>query len=145
MDNLEAIDQRLSRGPFTHMAPSPNGKSLALLTISGMLWVVSTDFQRNLAEFDSTSTGAEGPVKQVEWCGNDAILVTWDALVLLVGPFGDTLQCVQLHLLPKVNDTKHRYYYAGPTFAVTEVDGVRMTATDACDFIQKVPGNEAFP
>lgn len=69
-----------------------------MLTISGMLWVVSTDFQRNLAEFDSTSVGAEGPVKQVEWCGNDAILVTWDALVLLVGPFGDTLQCVPLQI-----------------------------------------------
>jgi hypothetical protein len=95
VDNLEAVDQRLSRGPFTHMAPSPNGKSLALLTETGTLWVVATDFQRNLAEFDSTSVvGAEGPVRQVEWCGNDAILVTWEALVILVGPFGDTLQCV---------------------------------------------------
>ncbi|KAH9962881.1 vacuolar assembling/sorting protein VPS16 [Russula dissimulans] len=125
VDNLEAIDQRLSRGPFTHMVPSPNGKSLALLTTSGMLWVVSTDFQRILAEFDSTSVGAAGPVKQVEWCGNDAILVTWDALVLLVGPFGDTLQ----------------YFYVGPTFAVTEVDGVRVIAPDTCDFIQKVPAS----
>ena len=106
MDNLEAVDQRLSRGPFTHMATSPNGKSLALLTMSGMLWVVLTDFQRNLAEFDTTSAGAEGPVKQVEWCGNDAILVTWDALVLLVGPFGDTLQCVLLQEPPYVTDTK---------------------------------------
>jgi hypothetical protein len=95
VDNLEAVDQRLSRGPFTHMAPSPNGKSLALLTETGVLWVVATDFQRNLAEFDTTSVvGAEGPIRQVEWCGNDAILVTWEALVLLVGPFGDTLQCV---------------------------------------------------
>jgi hypothetical protein len=137
VDNLEAVDQRLSRGPFTHMTPSPNGKSLALLT-------VSTDFQRNLAEFDSTSTGAEGPVRQVEWCGNDAILVTWDALVLLVGPFGDTLQCVQLQTSPYITDMKHRYYYTGPTFAVTEVDGVRVIAADACDLIQKVPGNKIF-
>lgn len=93
VDNLESIDQRLSRGPFTHVSPSPNGKSLALLTYSGTLWVVSTDFQRNLAEFDTASVaGAQGQVRQVEWCGNDAILVTWDALTLLVGPFGDTLQ-----------------------------------------------------
>lgn len=106
MDNLEVVDQRLSRGPFTHMTPSPNGKSLALLTMSGTLWVVSTDFQRNLAEFDSTSAGAEGPVKQVEWCGNDAILVTWDSLVLLVGPFGDTVECVQLQMSPYITDTK---------------------------------------
>src|ERR1700683_3267454 len=86
VDNLESIDQRLARGPFTHVSPSPNGKSLALLTFSGTLWVVSTDFQRNLAEFDTRSVaGAEGQVRQVEWCGNDAILVTWDALTLLVG------------------------------------------------------------
>jgi hypothetical protein len=93
VDNLESIDQRLSRGPFTHISPSPNGKSLALLTFSGTLWVVSTDFQRNLAEFETGSVaGTDGQVRQVEWCGNDAILVTWDALTVLVGPFGDTLQ-----------------------------------------------------
>lgn len=98
VDNLECIDQRLSRGPFTHITPSPNGKSLALLTLSGILWVVSTDFQRNLAEFNTESVvGAEGKVKQVEWCGNDAILVTWDALALLVGPNGDTLQWVYIN------------------------------------------------
>ena len=98
IDNLECIDQRLSRGPFTHLAPSPNGKSLALMTASGTLWVVSTDFQRNLAEFDVTSKtdeGAIGTPRQVEWCGNDAVLVTWDRLALLVGPFGDTLRCVR--------------------------------------------------
>lgn len=94
VDNLECIDQRLSRGPFTHLAASPNGKSLALLTFSGVLWVVSTDFQRSLAEFDTSSKtpGAEGPVHQVVWCGNDAVLVTWANLALLVGPFGDTLR-----------------------------------------------------
>ena len=110
-----------------------------------MLWVVSTDFQRNLAEFDSTSAGVEGPVKQVEWCGNDAILVTWDSFVLLVGPFGDTLQYVLSQKSPYVTNTKPRYYYAGPTFAVTEVDGVRVIAFDACDFIQKVPGEKLSP
>lgn len=93
IDNLESIDQRLSRGPFAHVTPSPNGKSLALLSATGMLMVVSTDFQRSLAEFMTSDViGAEGEVRQVEWCGNDAVLVTWDALALLVGPFGDTLQ-----------------------------------------------------
>ncbi|THH00476.1 hypothetical protein EW026_g2060 [Hermanssonia centrifuga] len=60
VDTLESTDQRLSRGPFTHLSPSPNGKSLALLTFSGTLWVVSTDFQRSLAEFDTTTV--PGPV-----------------------------------------------------------------------------------
>ena len=40
VDNLETTDQRLSRGPFSHLSPSPNGKSLALLTSFGKLWVV---------------------------------------------------------------------------------------------------------
>ena len=93
VDNLEATDQRLSRGPFTHLAPSPNGKSLALLTYSRTLWVVSADFQRSLADFDtSTVVGGDGEIRQVEWCGNDAVLVTWDTTAVLVGPFGDTLQ-----------------------------------------------------
>ena len=93
VDNLETLDQRLSRGPFTHVSPSPNGKALALLTFNGTLWVVSADFQRSMAEFEtSTIPGSEGSVHQVEWCGNDAILVTWDNAVALVGPFGDVLQ-----------------------------------------------------
>ncbi|TFK72107.1 vacuolar assembling/sorting protein VPS16 [Pluteus cervinus] len=126
VDNLETIDQRISRGPFTHVSPSPNGKSLALLTFEGTLWVVSTDFQRSMAEFETRNVvGAEGLVQQVEWCGNDAILVTWDSLAVLVGPFGDTLQ----------------YLYSGPTFAVTEPDGVRVISTEVCDLIQKVPAS----
>jgi hypothetical protein len=50
-----------------------------------------------MAEFDtSTVVGADGSVRQVEWCGNDAILVTWESLAVLVGPFGDTLQYVRI-------------------------------------------------
>ncbi|KAG6888102.1 hypothetical protein C0995_010667 [Termitomyces sp. Mi166 len=124
VDNLEVVDQRISRGPFTHISPSPNGKALALLTFSGLLWAVSTDFQRSMAEFDTnTIHQAEGPVRQVEWCGNDAILVTWDTLVVLVGPYGDTL----------------KFPHSGPTFAVTEPDGVRIIGPDVCDMVQKVP------
>ncbi|KIM47049.1 hypothetical protein M413DRAFT_440594 [Hebeloma cylindrosporum] len=126
VDNLESVDQRLSQGPFTHISPSPNGKSLALLAFSGTLLVVSSDFQRSFAEFDTLAVaGVQGPVKQVEWCGNDAILVTWTSLAVLVGPFGDTLH----------------YTYSGSTFAITEIDGVRVLGEDVCDLIQKVPAS----
>ncbi|KAJ7064984.1 vacuolar assembling/sorting protein VPS16 [Mycena amicta] len=124
VDNLESVDQRLSHGPFTHISPAPNGKSLALLNFNGTLLVISTDFQRTLAEFKTGGVvGAQGPVRQVEWCGIDAILVTWDNMVVVVGPFGDTLE----------------YYYNGPTFAVTEPDGVRVMGPEVCELIQKVP------
>ena len=33
-----------------------------------------------------------------------------------------------------------RYFYSGATFAVTELDGVRVIGKEVCDFIQKVPG-----
>ena len=90
VDNLESLDQR---GPFDlRVSPSSNGKLLALLNCTGLLWVVSTDFQRSLAESDIQTAGAEGPVNQVEWYGNDAIPVTRNNLALLVGTSGDTLQ-----------------------------------------------------
>lgn len=72
VDSLETTDQRLARGPFSRITPSPNGKTLALLTFDGVLLVVSSDFQRSMTEFDSKtvpSPGAEGPVRQVVWCG----------------------------------------------------------------------------
>ncbi|KAJ3763166.1 Vps16, C-terminal region-domain-containing protein [Lentinula raphanica] len=126
VDNLESVDQRLSQGPFTHVSPSPNGKSLALLNAAGTLLVISSDFQRHMAEFDTLNVpSAQGNVKQVEWCGNDAIVVTWDSLAVLVGPFADTLQ----------------YFYVGNTFAITETDGVRIFGADVCDLIQKVPAS----
>jgi vacuolar protein sorting-associated protein 16 len=97
VDNLETIDRGISQGPFTHVSPSPNGKSLALLTFSGTLLVISADFQRRMAEFDTNTVIAaagdsEGSVRQVEWCSNDAILVTWETVAVLVGPFADTLE-----------------------------------------------------
>lgn len=33
-----------------------------------------------------------------------------------------------------------RYFYSGATFAITEMDGVRVIGQEASDFIQKVPG-----
>jgi len=146
VDNLESVDQRISRGPFTHISPSPNGKSLALLTATGTLWVVSTDFQRSMAEFDTnTVQGAEGAVRQVEWCGNDAILVSWDMLVILVGPFGDILQyvCPKRRGCPLNILLMSRYFYSGATFALTEMDGVRIFSNDVCDFVQKVPSADS--
>ncbi|KIY70700.1 vacuolar assembling/sorting protein VPS16 [Cylindrobasidium torrendii FP15055 ss-10] len=125
VDTLECLDQRISQGPFTHISPSPNGKTLALLTFTGTLLVISSDFQRHITEFDTSSIQADGTVRQVEWCGNDAILLTWDDLVVLVGPFADTLQ----------------YIYGGPVFAVSEPDGVRIMGPDTCDLIQKVPAS----
>lgn len=75
------------------LSVSPNGKWLALLTATNLLWVVSSDFQTSTAEFDSAGEGLGDP-RQLVWCGNDAVILTWDSLVLVIGPHGQTLRWV---------------------------------------------------
>lgn len=106
VDALDAADQRLSRGPFTRIVPSPNGRFLALLTAHnspkpGIVWVVSCDFGRELSEFDLNEAadgqpGMEGLPSQMAWCGGDTVVVAWDRVVLMIGPFGASLRCVSL-------------------------------------------------
>lgn len=146
-------DMRLSRGPFHVVRPSPNGKLLALMTADLILWVVSSDFSRSLSEFDIRASEAyqdassiDGPfrsvngesassdaepskggiggsgVRAVQWCGNNTIALAFNDEVVMVGPFGDSIQ----------------YPYAGPIHLITEVDGVRIIASDRHEFLQKV-------
>ncbi|KAJ3016348.1 hypothetical protein HKX48_004067 [Thoreauomyces humboldtii] len=114
VDATSRQDQSLSQGPFTRMSVSPNGKFLALFTADGRLWVVSTDFQNNLAEF---ATSSSTPPVQMTWCGTDSVVLHWPDTVLMVGPFGDWI----------------KYSFEGIVQLVPEVDGVRIitTATEA--------------
>lgn len=139
-DNLEHIDQVSfcsllsivlshnstqqlgSSGPFTHMAVSPNGRSLVLLTASSNLWVITSDFQRKVLEFDITTLQSESPI-QIGWCGSDAVLLAYPHVVVLLGPGGETLS----------------YPYLSTPHLVTESDGIRIVSAMECDFIQRVP------
>lgn len=93
--------------PFSHMSPSPYRKSLALFTFSGL--------PTESGPFDTVSlANATGEVHQDEWCGNDAVRVTWASPVVLAGQFGDTLW----------------YFHIGFIFAVTEPDGIPIIGPD---------------
>lgn len=105
-------DMRLTRGPFSSIVASPNGKLLALLTSDKKLWVVSSDFQRSLSEFDVTdceayreihasnqggtavfsATLGQTGIRQIEWCGNNTVALAFESEVVMVGPFGDSLR-----------------------------------------------------
>ncbi|WVF72368.1 hypothetical protein IAT40_007183 [Kwoniella sp. CBS 6097] len=124
LDALERIDQRISRGPFTHIRVSPNGRFLALITITGTLWVVSSDFGRNLSEVDiaELSEGAGMP-ERVEWCGDNAVVLSWGGRVVVVGPAGNSL----------------RYDHPPAVHLVGELDGLRIISSSTCEFVQKVP------
>lgn len=93
LDSTERIDQRITKGPFSHIQLSPNGRFLALLTITGLLWVVSVDFSRSLSEVDFSQMDDEGGIPdQAEWCGDNAVVLAWQGRVAVVGPGGDCLK-----------------------------------------------------
>ncbi|KAJ3299233.1 hypothetical protein HK104_009629 [Borealophlyctis nickersoniae] len=119
-DATSVQDQLLQQGPFSRMSVSPNGKFLALFTADGRLWVVSSDFQKNLAEF---STNSDTAPLQMTWCGTDSVVLHWEDTILMVGPFGDWI----------------KYSYEGVVHLVPEFDGVRIISNDRCEFLQRVP------
>ncbi|KAF9114225.1 hypothetical protein BGX27_011427 [Mortierella sp. AM989] len=120
VDATEARDERLQQGPFTKMSVSPDGKYLALFTSEGKLLVVSTDFRKNLSEF---ATRSLVPPQQLVWCGTDSVVLYWDKIVLMVGPFGDWI----------------KYSYDDAIFLIPEIDGIRVISSEKCEFLQKVP------
>ncbi|KAH8920137.1 vacuolar protein sorting-associated protein 16 [Atractiella rhizophila] len=139
LDEIEALDQQLTRGPFSALVPSPNGRFIALITspispTPDTLWVVSADFSRSLSEFDLAKEGRNLGIlgeesldgyrpNMVQWCGDNSVVLGWDNVVVMVGPFGETL----------------RYFYTDPIHLVPELDGVRLLSSDRCEFIEKVP------
>ncbi|KAJ3186648.1 hypothetical protein HDU85_007468 [Gaertneriomyces sp. JEL0708] len=120
VDASGSQDQLLSQGPFSRMAVSPDGKFLALFTKDGKVWVVSTDFQKSLAEF---STKSNTPPTQMAWCGDDSVVLHWPDAILVVGPFGDWI----------------KYAYEGTVHLVSEIDGLRIISSDKCEFLHRVP------
>ena len=82
VDPTESDDRMLQNGPFTHIAVSPDGRSVTLYTEDGKLWIISSDFQNKLGEYHSR---AKTVPKDVQWCGNDAVLLAWEDEVHLVG------------------------------------------------------------
>lgn len=74
-DSSQCQDQNIENGPFQRVAVSPNSSFLALFTSDGRLWVVSIDFQKTFADFQTNSTE---PPLQMAWCGNDSVLLHWE-------------------------------------------------------------------
>ena len=85
VDSSEAEDRVLSNGPFKHVSVSPNGKYVVLYTENGKLWVITSDFQNKIGEYESK---ARTSPKDVQWCGNDSVLLAWEDEIHMIGPNG---------------------------------------------------------
>ncbi|PMD39185.1 vacuolar protein-like protein sorting vps16 [Hyaloscypha variabilis F] len=120
VDASESEDRMLDIGPFTHISVSPNGKFVALYTETGRAYVITSDFQNRLSEYDSKS---RIPPKDVQWCGNDAVVIAWEDEVHVIGP----------------KNAAAKYFYDSRVHLIADHDGVRLITNDVCDFIQKVP------
>ena len=120
VDSSEAEDRLLQNGPFRHVSVSPNGKFVTLYTEDGKVWVISSDFQEKLSEYDSK---ARTIPKDVQWCGNNSVALAWEDEVHMVGPSGAAL----------------KYFYDGWVHLLPDVDGVRLITGDVCELLQKVP------
>lgn len=139
VDASETEDRVLPNGPFKHISVSPNGLYVTLYTEDGMVWVITSDFQTKIGEYESK---AKTPPKDVQWCGNDAVMLAWEDEVHLIGPNGASLRwvllCYQFRRLSLIE--KYRYYFDGWVHLLPDVDGVRLITNDVCEFLQKVPG-----
>ena len=89
VDPSESEDRILQNGPFKHISVSPNGRFVALYTDDGKVWVISSDFQNKLSEYDSK---AKTVPKDVQWCGNSSVALAWEDEVHMVGPDGAALK-----------------------------------------------------
>jgi hypothetical protein len=123
VDSTDCDDRGLDAGPFRHIGVSPNGKFVALYTDDGKVWVVSSDFQSRLSEYDSK---VKTVPKDMQWCGNDAVALAWEDEVHLVGPNGDSA----------------KFYYDSSVCLLQDVDGIRLITNDVCEFLQRVPGKD---
>jgi hypothetical protein len=120
VDASEAEDRGLDKGPFHHISVSPNGKFLALYTGDGKVWIISTDFQQRLGEYDSK---VKARAKDMQWCGNDAVALAWEDEVHLIG----------------ISGTATKYFYDGWVHLLPDCDGLRLFTNDICEFLQRVP------
>ncbi|KAL3508949.1 hypothetical protein ACH5RR_028350 [Cinchona calisaya] len=107
-------------GPIQKMVVSRNGKLLASFTHDGRLLVLSSDFSNIIFEYTCESAL---PPEQLAWCGMDSVLLYWDDVLLMVGPYGDPV----------------RYLYDEPILLIPECDGVRILSNINMEFLQRVP------
>lgn len=83
-------DQKLTTGPFSTIAVSANGSLFAMFSHRhSRIYVVTSDLDRVLLEYD-TSNESTAPY-MVQWCANDAIVLSLRDEIKLVGPHQNAL------------------------------------------------------
>ncbi|CAK3796004.1 hypothetical protein MYCGRDRAFT_68201 [Lecanosticta acicola] len=120
VDAAECEDRGLEAGPFRHISVSPNGKFIALYTDDRKVWVISSDFQERFSEYQSK---IKTPPKDLQWCGNNAVVLAWEDEIHLLGPNGAAT----------IYDDFNSFVHLLP-----DIDGIRVLTTSVCEFFHKI-------
>lgn len=81
--------------------------------------------------------------EKAEWCGDNAIVLSWGGKVVVVGPGGDSLRYVAGYTSLGLAEwcwLMCSYDYSPSAVLVGELDGLRIISSGTCEFLQKVPG-----
>ncbi|KAL7087130.1 hypothetical protein ACP275_13G047200 [Erythranthe tilingii] len=117
-DGVQSLAEGI--GPLQKMVVSRKGEFVASFTHDGRLLVMSTDFSDVIIDYACESAL---PPDQLAWCGLDSVLLYWDDMLLMVGPYEEPV----------------RYIYDEPIILVPECDGVRILSNTNMEFLHRVP------
>ena len=98
----------------------------------GQVW--SSDFSRTLSDF---RTQTHRRPRQLVWCAADSLLLLWDRLLLMVGPYGDTVKYETHSPHSPTSPTSADPAHATPLL-LAEADGVRIIGRAATELLQRV-------
>ncbi|RLV94319.1 putative vacuolar protein sorting-associated protein 16 [Spathaspora sp. JA1] len=143
--NYEFIDQNLTDGPFTDISISSNGQLIALFNTSlKKIFVINNKFDKVLLEYDTIN---ESSVPfQIEWCGNDAIVLTFKDEVKLIGPGQQSISFFydiieendEFDLDMLINSQQQQELTFTIPILQSTIDGLRIITTNKVQFLSRV-------
>ncbi|WLF78079.1 Vacuolar protein sorting-associated protein 16 [Lodderomyces elongisporus] len=146
LSKFEMENQELTDGPFNEISVSSNGKLIALLNrAQSKVFVVNYMFDNMLLEYD-TSKELSKPF-QVEWCGNDAIVLSLRDEIKVLGP-GQQLVSFYYDIEEETGldfnnylsrDTNREGYSYVVPILQSAADGLRVLTGDKIQFLTRVP------
>ncbi|EGV61977.1 Vacuolar protein sorting-associated protein 16 [Yamadazyma tenuis] len=142
--SYELVDHELTDGPFTKVTVSPNGHLVALLNEQvSTIFVISSSFTQVLLEYD-TSNDSSSPY-QIEWCANDAIVLSLRDEIKVVGPnqasisfFYDFIDEDDLDFDAVLKGTGDDELSFTIAHLKSEPDGLKILTTKKVEFLSRV-------
>lgn len=126
LDTVECSRHQLSdklTDPLIYISISPKADYIAFYQKGKLLIGRTTPMSKN--ENLATYSVSDAAVKQVVWCGNDAVTLVWEDEITLVDRYGKALNLI--------------FEDGGPVIVFPEINGIRTLTNQKHDFFTKVP------